>query len=151
MRGKSRISANSSHFYIKSLGRQFYQNYRPNMVLQRGLEPRDRGMRRDHLDPLRSKNASRLVSGVRVFSTKNKRNSRPGGGRLFLWCSSGDSNPVTAACAAITLIRCAQKMLRILVSGVRVFSTKNKRNSRPGGGRLFLWCSSGDSNPGHPA
>ena len=36
------------------------------MVLQRGLEPRDRGMRRDHIDPLRSKNASRF--GVRGSS-----------------------------------------------------------------------------------
>ena len=31
MRGKSRISANTSHFYIKSLGRRLYQNWRPNM------------------------------------------------------------------------------------------------------------------------
>ena len=39
MRGKSRISANFSHFYIKSLGRQLYQNWRPNMVETEGFEP----------------------------------------------------------------------------------------------------------------
>jgi hypothetical protein len=31
MRGKGRISANSSHFYIKILARAFYQNTRANM------------------------------------------------------------------------------------------------------------------------
>ena len=54
---------------------------------------------------------------------------------------------MTAACAAITLIRCAQKMLRILVSGVRVFSTKNKRNSRPGGGGCFFGAPAGTRTP----
>ena len=71
----------------------------------------------------------------------------------FPWCSSGDSNPGEACCLRQPLrasIRFAQKTLRVLVSGVRC-CPKNEGKPvchwQPG----FPWCSSGDSNPGHPA
>ena len=52
----------------------------------------------------------------------------------MLWCSSGDSNPVTAAAprSYLSAPRCfAQKTLRVLVSGVRALYENEKDTDKP--------------------
>ena len=72
------------------------------------------------------------------------------------WCSSGDSN-------SGFLLRFAQKAFLyntyrlaaeaatadiVIVSGVRHHVNRSKKDGLQ---TVFFWCSSGDSNSGHPA
>ena len=85
-----------------------------------------------------------------------KQKNRQAKACLFFWCSSGDSH------ASLFPLRetgkrdkgihqCAHWFMHTPPACAILIRIPLKKKDSPPRGTVFFWCSSGDSNPGHPA
>ncbi len=64
------------------------------------------------------------------LNPRKRQKMRPPNGDLIFWCSSGDSNPVTAACAAITFYPLRSKTLRVWCPGFERAKPRKEKTDR---------------------
>ena len=101
---------------------------------------------------------SRNSPGAFDFDSNPREEKRqpPKGDCLFFWCSSGDSHaslfPLRETVKRDKGIRqCPHWLMHTPPACAILIRIPLKQKNRQAKACLFFWCSSGDSNPGHPA